>query len=159
MLFINQKYKPVVTKPVIEPDYNTSIVPRGLTQIRRAQLLWRAVPWRAPPRQTPQRQALPGQGSDRQERAKLPHSPRNFEEVQRQFLCEIKKVCWCVSRISTLNSYVHLLHTSYRDCFAVVVCRATASAVERWPPAEILPISLVNAVAAPNDTDALDGMV
>jgi hypothetical protein len=27
MLFINQKYKPVVTKPVIEPDYNTSIMP------------------------------------------------------------------------------------------------------------------------------------
>ena len=28
MLFINQKYKPIVTKPVIEPDYNTSIMPR-----------------------------------------------------------------------------------------------------------------------------------
>jgi hypothetical protein len=27
MLFINQKYKPVVTKPIIEPDYNTSIMP------------------------------------------------------------------------------------------------------------------------------------
>ena len=27
MLFINQKYKPVVTKPVIEPDYKTSIMP------------------------------------------------------------------------------------------------------------------------------------
>ena len=27
MLFINQKYKPVITKPVIEPDYNTSIMP------------------------------------------------------------------------------------------------------------------------------------
>ena len=27
MLFINQKYKPVVTKPVVEPDYNTSIMP------------------------------------------------------------------------------------------------------------------------------------
>ncbi len=27
MLFINQKYKPVITKPVIEPDYNTSITP------------------------------------------------------------------------------------------------------------------------------------
>ena len=27
MLFINQKYKPVVTKPVKEPDYNTSIMP------------------------------------------------------------------------------------------------------------------------------------
>ena len=27
MLFINQKYKPVVTKPVREPDYNTSIMP------------------------------------------------------------------------------------------------------------------------------------
>ena len=27
MLFINQKYKPVVTKPVIESDYKTSIMP------------------------------------------------------------------------------------------------------------------------------------
>ena len=27
MLFINQMYKPVITKPVIEPDYNTSIMP------------------------------------------------------------------------------------------------------------------------------------
>ena len=27
MLFINQKYKPVVTKPVIEPDNTTSIMP------------------------------------------------------------------------------------------------------------------------------------
>jgi hypothetical protein len=27
MLFINQKYKPVITKAVIEPDYNTSIMP------------------------------------------------------------------------------------------------------------------------------------
>jgi len=131
----------------------------GLTQIRRAQLLGRAVPWRAPPRQTLPRQALPWQGSDRQERARLPHSPRNFEEFQRQILCEIKQVCWWVSRISALNSYVHLVHISYRDCFAVVVCRTTAFAVERWPPAERFPISLVNAVAAPNDTDALDGIV
>ena len=27
MLFINQKYKPVVTKAVKDPDYNTSIMP------------------------------------------------------------------------------------------------------------------------------------
>jgi len=106
----------------------------GLTQIRRAQLLGRAVPWRALSRQTlPRQQALLGQGSDRQERARFP--PRNFEELQRQFLCEIKQVCWCA-----LNSYVHLAQTFYRDCFGVVVCRATASAVERWLPAERSPI-------------------
>ena len=27
MLHINNKYKPVMTKPVIKPDYTTSIVP------------------------------------------------------------------------------------------------------------------------------------
>ena len=57
------------------------------------------------------------------------------------FLCEIKQVCWWVLRISALYSYVHFSHTSYRNCFAVVVCRAAASAVERWLPAERLPIS------------------
>ena len=27
MLHINQKFKPVMTKPVMEPDYTTSVVP------------------------------------------------------------------------------------------------------------------------------------
>ena len=37
MLFINQKYKPVVTKPVMEKDYTTSVVPsiqgKGLNEL------------------------------------------------------------------------------------------------------------------------------
>ena len=37
MLHINQKYKPVMTKPVMEPDYTTSVVPsiqgKGLNEL------------------------------------------------------------------------------------------------------------------------------
>ena len=37
MLHINQKFKPVMTKPVIKPDYTTSVVPsiqgKGLNEL------------------------------------------------------------------------------------------------------------------------------
>ena len=37
MLHINKKYKPVMTKPVMEPDYTTSVVPsmqgKGLNEL------------------------------------------------------------------------------------------------------------------------------
>ena len=37
MLHINQKFKPVMTKPVMEPDYTTSVVPsiqgKGLNEL------------------------------------------------------------------------------------------------------------------------------
>ena len=37
MLHINQKFKPVMTKPAMEPDYTTSIVPsiqgKGLNEL------------------------------------------------------------------------------------------------------------------------------
>jgi hypothetical protein len=96
----------------------------GLTQIRRVQLLGRAVPWRAPPRQTLLRQqALLGQGSDRQERARLP--PRNFEEFQRQFLCEIKQVCW---------AGVHLTRTYTWRTLVTETASRSSSAAPLLPP-------------------------